>query len=300
MTGDCVTRQTPLLSRRPNIVNGEIPFCLPYICDDMSRAVTELSTQRVSAERRGVIEIPSANLNCQLIPGQSEGQETWAQLLNLSNRVKRLFERLFDLTPMNPFPSVTFQSSINTGGIVEEHPSTSQAHEGGDTQLSETLYEVRPARPKLPKSGAKPQLTEAELYTRNPNIEVKEERKEQEGQLMQGKNSIEVTHVPYVCTKYLRVLYICVQEVLRFTFAYKYDAAFSLPPRHIHWKGGTTKRYHVAEAVYGCTTKDHGINCLGKIGEKVLMEDFSRTFVLLMISFSFREEQMRQRRCSRN
>ncbi|KAK6757516.1 hypothetical protein RB195_015373 [Necator americanus] len=72
MTGDCVTRQTPLLSRRPNIVNGEIPFCLPYICDDMSRAVTELSTQRVSAERRGVIEIPSANLNCQLVRNRSD------------------------------------------------------------------------------------------------------------------------------------------------------------------------------------------------------------------------------------
>ncbi|KAK6757517.1 hypothetical protein RB195_015373 [Necator americanus] len=95
-------------------------------------------------------------------------------------------------------------------GIVEEHPSTSQAHEGGDTQLSETLYEVRPevcsterkSRPKLPKSGAKPQLTEAELYTRNPNIEVKEERKEQEGQLMQGKNSIEVTHVPFTMDRW--------------------------------------------------------------------------------------------------
>ncbi|KAK6740943.1 hypothetical protein RB195_009036 [Necator americanus] len=62
--GDGATRQARYPSRRPNVVDGpeKIPFCLPYISDDMSRAVRGCLRKAGLRNDVRVVEIPPANL----------------------------------------------------------------------------------------------------------------------------------------------------------------------------------------------------------------------------------------------
>ncbi|KAK6754239.1 hypothetical protein RB195_013314 [Necator americanus] len=54
-------------SRRPNIVYGreEIPFCLPYICDDMTRAVRSCLRKVGLQDDVRVVGVLPVNLKCQ-------------------------------------------------------------------------------------------------------------------------------------------------------------------------------------------------------------------------------------------
>ncbi|KAK6732750.1 hypothetical protein RB195_016859 [Necator americanus] len=68
-TGDGATRQARYPSRRPNVVDGpeKIPFCLPYISDDMSRGVRGYLRKAGLQNDVRVVEIPPANLKGQLV-----------------------------------------------------------------------------------------------------------------------------------------------------------------------------------------------------------------------------------------
>ncbi|KAK6763170.1 hypothetical protein RB195_023762 [Necator americanus] len=67
--GGGATRQARYPSRRPNVVDGpeKIPFCLPYISDDMSRAVRGCLRKAGLRNDVRVVEIPPANLKGQLV-----------------------------------------------------------------------------------------------------------------------------------------------------------------------------------------------------------------------------------------
>ncbi|KAK6735650.1 hypothetical protein RB195_018711 [Necator americanus] len=67
--GDGATRQARHPSRRSNVVDGpeKIPFCLPYISDDMSRAVRGCLRRAGLQNDVRVVEIPPANLKGQLV-----------------------------------------------------------------------------------------------------------------------------------------------------------------------------------------------------------------------------------------
>ncbi|KAK6765119.1 hypothetical protein RB195_025164 [Necator americanus] len=69
--GDCVVRQARPPARRWKInpVDGpeKIPFHLPYMSDDMSTAVRRCLRKAGLQNDVGVVEIPSANLKCQLV-----------------------------------------------------------------------------------------------------------------------------------------------------------------------------------------------------------------------------------------
>ncbi|KAK6740014.1 hypothetical protein RB195_008467 [Necator americanus] len=67
--GDGATRQARYPSRRPNVVDGpeKIPFCLPYISDDMSRAVRGCLRKAGLRNDVRVVEIPPANLKAMLV-----------------------------------------------------------------------------------------------------------------------------------------------------------------------------------------------------------------------------------------
>ncbi|KAK6742180.1 hypothetical protein RB195_009820 [Necator americanus] len=64
-----VTAQARYPSRRPNVVDGpeKIPFCLPYISDDMSRAVRGCLRKAGLRNDVRVVEIPPANLKEKLV-----------------------------------------------------------------------------------------------------------------------------------------------------------------------------------------------------------------------------------------
>ncbi|KAK6764270.1 hypothetical protein RB195_024550 [Necator americanus] len=64
LAGDGATRRARYPSRRPNVVDGpeKIPFCLPYISDDMSRAVRGCLRKAGLRNDVRVVEIPPANL----------------------------------------------------------------------------------------------------------------------------------------------------------------------------------------------------------------------------------------------
>ncbi|KAK6737036.1 hypothetical protein RB195_019622 [Necator americanus] len=67
--GDGATRQARHPSRRSNVVDSpeKIPFCLPYISDDMSRAVRGCLRKAGLENDVRVVEIPPANLKGQLV-----------------------------------------------------------------------------------------------------------------------------------------------------------------------------------------------------------------------------------------
>ncbi|KAK6730293.1 hypothetical protein RB195_007012 [Necator americanus] len=51
--------------------------------------------------------------------------------------------------------------------------------------------------------------------------------------------------------------------------ANRYDTAFPPPSHHTHRKGGTTRRYHFAEAVHGCIAMDNETTFLERIGVRI-------------------------------
>ncbi|KAK6738695.1 hypothetical protein RB195_020670 [Necator americanus] len=73
---DCVARQARQPSRRSNVVDGpgKIPFCLPHISDDMSRAVWSCQRKADLQNDVRVVEIPQENLKCQLVRNRAYDQ----------------------------------------------------------------------------------------------------------------------------------------------------------------------------------------------------------------------------------
>ncbi|KAK6730487.1 hypothetical protein RB195_007133 [Necator americanus] len=67
--GDGATRHARHPSRRFNVVDGpeKISFCLPYISDDMSRAVRGCLRKADPEKDVRVVEIPPANVKGQLV-----------------------------------------------------------------------------------------------------------------------------------------------------------------------------------------------------------------------------------------